>query len=318
MSIQKAVDLVLCVPVWLAAMLLKMLRRKGIGGFGRCRQMLDAAGVFPLIDHYYDPYVRTSEVEKGLDTCRALPGINWNQDRQLAELVTLNYSSELREFPMDPTGTSDPEFYFNNPMFGPGSADVYYSLIRKYKPRKIVEIGCGRSTIMAQKAIAQNQKDDPSKSSAHVCIEPFEQPWLESLPVELLRTKVESLGVDFFDDLQSGDILFIDSSHTIRPGGDVLHEYLEILPRLRQGVLIHIHDIFSPQDYPVSWFDQGVLWQEQYLVEAFLSFNNRFEIVLALNWLHINHGPELRGCCPSLHNAPKSDRGPSSLWLQRS
>ncbi|MEO2034845.1 MAG: class I SAM-dependent methyltransferase [Planctomycetaceae bacterium] len=318
MSKLSVVDLALSVPVWLAATLLRMLRRRGVGDFRRCKSVLDAAGAFPLIDHYYDPYIRIEEIDSGLDACRSLPGIDWNEDRQLAELAALNYSDELREIPLNPTETSEPEFYFNNQMFGPGSADIYYSMIRKYKPRRIVEIGCGKSTIIAQKAIAANLEDEPSAQCTHICVEPFEQPWLESLPVEVIRARVETLDVKFFEELQAGDILFIDSSHTVRPGGDVLFEYLEILPRLKQGVLIHIHDIFSPQDYPKSWFEMGILWQEQYIVEAFLSFNRQFEIVLALNWLHLFHSGALHGCCPSLPNAPKSDRGPSSLWLQRS
>src|SRR5690606_29222842 len=98
--------------------------------------------------------------------------------------------------------------------------------------------------------------------------------------VEVLRKKVEDIPLEYFRQLQPNDVLFIDSSHVIRPQGDVLYEFLELLPDLPSGVFVHIHDIFTPFDYPEDWVKDHVrLWNEQYLLEAFLSFNRDFRIV---------------------------------------
>ena len=312
-----AFDLVLTLPTWVAARLLRTLRRKGLSRFSRCTSILNAAGVYPLIDHYYDPYVDVQQLRKHPDENRALPGIDWNEKWQLNELGSLTFADELSDVPFDRRTRDIQEFHFNNGMFGPGSADIYYQLIRKHKPKRLVEIGCGMSTLIAQKAIAANHQEDSAIQCAHICIEPYEQPWLESLPITLIRQRVEDVGLEIFDELEGRDFLFIDSSHTIRPGGDVLFEYQELLPRLNDGVFVHIHDIFSPQDYPLSWFREGRIWQEQYLVEAFLCCNDSFRIVLALNWLYQNHHDALQAVCPSLGVQTKSARGPSSLWLQR-
>lgn len=110
-------------------------------------------------------------------------------------------------------------------------------------------------------------------------------PWLEKLGIEIRRSKLEDIDCSIFDSLGDGDILFIDSSHMIRPGGEVLMEFLEILPRLVNGVLVHVHDIFTPRDYPEKWLKDPRFWNEQYLLEAFLSHNSDWEILIANNYL---------------------------------
>ena len=125
----------------------------------------------------------------------------------------------------------------------------------------------------------------------HICIEPYRQPWLERVDdIKLIRGRVENSGLDWSSALSSGDLLFIDSSHMIRPQGDVLFEYLEVLPQLPRGVFIHVHDIFTPRDYPEKWVRDGVqFWNEQYLLEATLGNSDRYEIVAALNLLKHDH-----------------------------
>lgn len=132
----------------------------------------------------------------------------------------------------------------------------------------------------------------------------------------MIREKVEDLEISFFNQLEANDILFIDSSHIIRPQGDILFEYLEILPNLKPGVLIHIHDIFTPKDYLDDWiFKEHLFWNEQYLVEAFLSFNTNFKIIGALNFLYHNYNNLLSEKFPIL--AMQKNREPGSLWLIR-
>jgi hypothetical protein len=123
---------------------------------------------------------------------------------------------------------------------------------------------------MVINAIHENKIESTEYQCQHICIEPYEQPWLEKVDVELKRNKVEELDLSLFNILEENDILFIDSSHVIRPQGDVLFEILEILPILNSGVIIHIHDIFTPKDYLDEWIYQDKkLWNEQYLLEAF-------------------------------------------------
>jgi transposase len=101
-------------------------------------------------------------------------------------------------------------------------------MIRHFKPRRIVEIGAGNSTLLARKAIAKNAEGAPSYTCDHVCIEPYEAPWLEKTGARIVRTRVEECPFELFENLGQNDILFIDSSHVIRPQGDVVHEYLHI------------------------------------------------------------------------------------------
>ena len=148
----------------------------------------------------------------------------------------------------------------------------------------------------------------------HTCIEPFENLWLEKLSVKVIRKLVEDVDVNFFNQLDENDILFIDSSHIIRPQGDVLFEYLQILPILKCGVIVHIHDIFTPKDYLDEWKIKGTLfWNEQYLLESFLCLNSSYKIIGALNYLKSNYYDELAEKCPML----TKDREPGSFWIKK-
>ena len=138
-------------------------------------------------------------------------------------------------------------------------------------------------------------------------------PWLEGVGVNILRKKLEDVELSFFDQLQASDILFIDSSHMIRPQGDVLIEYLQILPRLASGVVVHVHDIFTPRDYPMHFYNQPRFWNEQYLLEAFLSNNSAWEVLLAANMLKHEHYDLMRSKCIWI----TPEREPGSFYMQR-
>jgi hypothetical protein len=139
-------------------------------------------------------------------------------------------------------------------------------------------------------------------------------PWLEKTGVSVLRKKVEDVDLSFFSELGEDDILFIDSSHIIRPEGDVLFVYLELIPSLNRGVIVHVHDIFSPRNYLDNWLVSEVkFWNEQYLLEAFLSANSSWEITGALNYLHHNHYENLKAVCPFLG----PDREPGSFYIRK-
>jgi hypothetical protein len=179
-------------------------------------------------------------------------------------------------------------FSYSNGYCGPGDAEALYCMIRHFKPRTIVEVGCGQSTVVAHFAIADAKANDSRYSCRQICYEPYENPWLEDLGVEVKRELIEKSDLTLFRSLSAGDIVFIDSSHALRPMGDVEFEFLHILPNLPKGVIVQVHDIFSPRDYPAQWLNvERRFWNEQYLLEAFLSFNNEFEIICSLN--HLMH-----------------------------
>lgn len=264
--------------------------------------------------HYHEPCYSLADLPAVTAVERALPTLELNEPGQLALLARCRFGDELAAVPIDPGGPGT--FGYRNKLFGFGDAEMLYNIIRLERPARLIEVGCGFSTLMAQAAIGSNRNDDDAYQCDHVCIEPFENPWLEPLDVTLVRERVEFLGLEQFDALAAGDIVFIDSSHVLRPFGDVLRLYLEILPRLAPGVLVHVHDIFTPRDYPEPWLrDQRFLWNEQYLLEAFLAFNDEFEVVSALNWLHHHHADELHQACPMLGRHPEHE--PSSFWMRR-
>lgn len=316
----RALDLLIQPAVLPAALMLRRIRRSNIRNFPLSRQLFQRLGVYPLIDHYYDPLVLPAHLRHATTQPRELPAIDWDLAGQQAFLATLRQpalADELRQIPLDPAPDAPYGFCYNNHLFASGDAEMFYSIIRTTRPRRLIEVGAGYSTRIARLALQRNQQDDPTCHCEHLCIEPYEQPDLAALGVQVLRRPVEQVPLATFLQLQAGDILFIDSSHIIKPQGDVLYLYLEVLPRLSSGVLIHIHDIFSPASYPAAWFtDYGMLFNEQYLLEALLSGSQQFRILAALNYLY-HHAPQsLFAVCPILQQHAATHQ-PGSFWLQR-
>ena len=249
--------------------------------------------------HYYEPLPDFRSITREqTERKRAFPAIDFRRDEQLRLLRELEpYALELQQTDVV------------NDYFSGLDAVVYYSLIRQLKPRRIIEIGGGYSTRIANKALAANQ------SGRLTCIEPHPDERLDGSRVHLVTKRVEELDVSFFAALEANDILFIDSSHTVKFGSDVCYEFLEILPALKRGVWVHVHDIFFPHDYPAEWLlKRRLALNEQYLLEAFLSFNHDFEIALANHWLQLE--------CPNevarlWSNAVSSGAGASSFWMRR-
>jgi hypothetical protein len=300
--------------VYPAAMLLKLVRRGGLHRLPICRWALTNVGVFPIQDHYYEPLFRTESLRASLHNPRNLPGVDMNVEAQLAMLAGFGYREELLAFPLD--AEAPHSFYYHNSRYGPGDAELLYSMIRHSKPSRLVEIGSGFSTLIARQAILRNQRESPGCQCEHICIEPYEEPWLESCGATVLRERGETIDKEVFLQLGENDMLFIDSSHMIRPGGDVLCEYLEILPLLKPGVLVHVHDIFTPRDYPASWVcDEIRFWNEQYLLEGFLCHNHAFKIVCAANFLKHKYPELMAEKLPVL--GKEMWREPGSFWLRR-
>lgn len=302
-----------------SASYLKLLRNIGVWRVPLSRNVLAKLGVFPVREHYYDPLVNVLKLPYPLDHDRALPGLEMNVAGQLDLLRQLHFEQELRSIPSHVYGAQTPQHGLNKFFFG-GDADFYYSLIRLKRPKRLIEIGSGYSTLVALNAIEANTKEDLAYRCEITCVEPFANQWLDDVGVNVIRSKVETLDLDLFSSLEAGDILFIDSSHVIRPQGDVLFEYLRILPALKPGVLIHIHDIFTPKDYPEDWIRNDFRFHnEQYLLEAFLNFNGSFRIIAALHFLCFAHFEDLRAHLPHVEQLDRKlrQRAPSSMWIER-
>jgi predicted O-methyltransferase YrrM len=308
----RLVDVLLAPITVLAALCLKGIRRLGVHRLPLCRKVLLGVGVLPVRRHYYEPFVHPGDLRRPLEQERNLPGIAWNVAGQLQFLTELRYAAEIAD--LTAPAAARTEFRLNNGSFESGDAEYLYQLIRAKKPKRIIEIGSGHSTLIAQRAVRRNREEIGGYECDHICIEPFEAPWLEQAGVTVIRERVESVDTGLFARLATDDLLFIDSSHMIRPQGDVVTEYLEVLPSLRPGVLVHVHDVFSPRDYLREWVvDRMWLWNEQYLLEAFLTHNDSWQVVGALNLLQHTHFDELRRVCPYLTR----DREPGSFYIQR-
>ena len=315
MLIARIVDVLASPFTAVAGLWFKGLRVLGFQYIPVSKRLLLAIGVLPIRDHYYEPLINGIHLRHALSTDRNLPAVDLNVAEQLSLLAQFRFRDELSKFPLKPA--KHLEFYYDNGSFEAGDAEYLYSLIRLVKPRRIIEIGCGHSTLMSRNAIRENEAENSGYSCDHVCIEPYEQPWLEELGIRIIRRRVEECEIDLFRSLESGDILFIDSSHVIRPQGDVVFEFLELLPSLKSGVFVHIHDIFTPRDYPREWVvDRIRLFNEQYLLEAFLSFNNQFRVMGALNFLR-HHHPEALGEQLPVFRATLDQREPGSFWIVR-
>jgi hypothetical protein len=310
----RVADLVMSPLTLLAALWLRTLRRIGLKWLPVTRRVLFGVGLVPVRHHYYEPLFAPGDVRVPLDRPRALPGIDLEVPAQLALLERFTYQRELLEFPVAPA--EPPRFGYLNQSFGAGDAEILYSVIRCFRPRRIVEIGSGMSTLMAAAAVKRNAAEDPAYACEHVCVEPYEMPWLESTGVRVLRQRVEDTDRALFAALGENDILFIDSSHVIRPQGDVVTEYLELLPALEPGVIVHVHDIYTPRDYPPQRLLTEVrFWDEQYLLEALMSGGRDFRVMLALHHLWREHPAALHAACPVLAQRPASE--PGSWWMRK-
>lgn len=281
----------------------------------RVRDLLDNYGISIVPHHYYEPVYTSADLIRDPSAPRALDGIDWNDEGQLKLLGDFRFADDLRQLEGRAVGGN--VFRYDNGAFEAGDAEALYCMIRQFKPKNFVEIGCGQSTLVAQFAFEDCAKDDPAYRCRHVCFEPFENPWLDSLGIQIRRERIERSELALFRELDANDVVFIDSSHALRPMGDVEFEYLHMLPVLRPGVIVHAHDIFSPRDYPREWLEKyRRLWTEQYLLEAFLSFNSEFETLCAMNYLKYRRPPQMDRAFPLLlEGGYKAE--PGSFWFRR-
>lgn len=279
-------------------------------------------GYHVLPVHFYSPVPDARALPERLWAVRDHRiGIDLAPDRQLERLERFRrrFGEEYRSFPAGP-GQGPPRFHLANGTFGPGDAEALYCMIRDLAPARIIEIGSGVSTLVIDQALGANRSAGAPPTSFTV-IDPHPSAAARSAASvsEVVAQKVQDVGTSRFEGLEAGDLVFIDSSHVVATGSDVVFEYLEVLPRLAPGVVVHAHDIFLPDEYPRSWVvDRHVFWTEQYLLAAFLAFNPSFRVLWAGHYLHRHHFEALSRAVPSVASLdPAGDRGPTSFWFTR-
>jgi predicted O-methyltransferase YrrM len=272
---------------------------------------------FAAPGHFYSPIPDTHYVQKHRDTLFArdrtsCPGIELGTQEQIALVNSM--SSYYGDMPFSETKQEGLRYYFDNPYFGHGSSIVLYSLMRHFRPRRIVEVGSGFSSA----AMLDVNDLFFGGDIPFTFIEPYPER-LHSLLSDRDRERhricadsVQQVPPAVFSELERNDILFIDSSHVAKVGSDVVFLLTEILPILHEGVIVHIHDIYWPFEYPEDWVLRGTAWNEAYLVKAFLQFSSSFGILLFDSYLALHHQDLMRECLPQF-----LPDGGSSLWLRR-
>ena len=242
---------------------------------------------------------------------RSLPGINLNLQKSLALLQELcRYAPEVDQFLKNRPG----DINHWNLTYQECDVGTLYAMLRHLKPRRYIEVGCGYSSRCSAAALALNKKEGHPCEAAF--IEPYPPPYLTemNLPGEFLQQKIEKVPLERFQQLAAGDVLFIDTSHVIKVQNDVEYELLHILPLLQPGVIVHIHDIFTPYDYPEEWLvgnspNRGGN-NEQYALECLLSGGGDWEVTLPVYLLWREHRP-------LLNQLVASDDRPAAFWITK-
>ncbi len=280
-------------------------------------------GYLPVPVHYYSPIPDIADLRARnvWDVRSAMVGVDFREPAQEELLARLGaaHGAECR-WPLDSPG--DPEqFYLGNDTFSFGCAASTHCMIRQFKPRSVIEIGSGQSSRVIAAALRRNRAEG-GVPGLHVVVDPHADKVFEggAFPAtEVVAERVELLDTSFFSTLREGDLLFIDSGHSVRIGGDVNFLFLEVLPRLAPGVLVHVHDIALPFEYSKVYATNETFrqfWTEQYLLQAFLCFNRDFETLLAMNWLMAERLELVRAAFPH-YNPEVHTVFSGSFWMRR-
>ena len=278
---------------------------------------------FYPIGHYESLYPNASELMKGNDQVEDqfievsdIPGVDLNEDTQykmLEEIMT--YYKDIPAWKKFRSGGATKyRFRLNNPSFPNGDAVCYFAMLNIVKPQRVIEIGSGWTSAILLDA---NQYIFNGGISCSF-IEPYADRLKSILNngdnIELYEKDLQEIPLEFFDILNEGDILFIDSTHISKQGSDVNYLFFEVIPRLKKGVYIHIHDIFYPLVYPYQWIKKGFVLNEAFILRAFLQYNHEFEIIYYQNYIQKKYKNTIAESWPL---EDKNDIGGGSFWMRR-
>jgi hypothetical protein len=290
--------------------LLRRIRR-------RLRALGGAETAFPA-GHFYSPVVDPATIAR----TRVWPdrpdirGIDFN-DASHVQILSELFPRFMRDYDYPPTLPVTPtlaSFFGNNPHFSMLDAPALFVLLRAWKPRRIIEVGSGFSTLL----MADVNRRFLGREVSISCIDPYPPVFLrhgtDGIGHQVER-RVQELPLEHFADLQAGDLLFIDSSHVAKTDSDVNFLFFDVFPRLAAGVLVHLHDIFLPHDYPPDWvLGENRSWNEQYLLRALLMHTGGFEVLFGCSYAFWSY-PAL--VIAALANPDGAGYGGGSFWMRR-
>lgn len=274
------------------------------------RELSQRHGVLCIAQDWSSPVTVASDIDVSkLGVERDLPGIVFD----LAAIQELGGSlgAYASEFPWRSSAAGCPEVPWGF-MFPTMDSVILYSMIRHFKPSTFIEVGCGYSSRVSSAATHRNRSEGSSAQAKYIEPYPGERIEIDKLVGELIVERVQDLPLDLFSSLKSGDMLFIDTSHIIKCQSDVEWELLHILPSLQKGVIVHIHDVYTPFEYPLEWLNNNYApgqYNEQYAFEALLSGGSRFKPIFPVHWMCRHHHDTLHswmGCRADLSR---------SFWL---
>jgi predicted O-methyltransferase YrrM len=278
---------------------------------------IQGLGYHLQLNNYYSPINDCAFLDANRDLWGTLKDpecIDWRLDHQMkVAREVAGFIEELRDIPENSSGTAS--FFWRNPMWNNADALVQYGLVRSRKPRRVIEVGCGWSSLLLARALARNESEGSAPAEVTL-VEPYpRQEILSTLPSHWrqIPLMLQRAPLPVFAELQSGDILFYDGSHCAKVAGDLNSLFFQVFPQLQSGVLIHLHDIFFPDDYPEDWtFNRNHSFNEQYVLQAFLMHNRDYQIEIANRYVWTRRVAEL--------DALYKDIQPSygcSFWMRK-
>lgn len=250
--------------------------------------------------NYSSPATSQEDRRRAITWRRLEPaGVDLNTDGQ-TRLAT-DLAPTMAELPTD-------RWQPDNGMYGRADAAVLHAMLRRHRPARLLEVGSGYSTAVALDVVERHLPD-----LQITCVEPYPARLQSRLrdqdKVDLIEAPVQDVPLERFAELEDGDVLLIDSTHVLKSGSDVAWLYLHVLPTLAPGVIVHVHDVHWPFEYPERWIDEGRDWTEVYLLRAFLAHNDAWQLLLMTSWLWTQR-PDL---------VPEQLRGEptGALWMRR-
>lgn len=266
--------------------------------------------------HFYSPIPDLTEIDRRsaqiFDKDRAgLPGIDLREQAQLEVFGTL--AGLVADVELPRAATEGWRYHTDNVAFGMGDALVLHAFLRHVQPRRLIEIGSGWSSALILDTADRYLPDlrctfiDPYPELVRSLLARDDQSRATVVP-----EPVQTVDPSLFAELGDGDVLFVDLSHVAKVGSDTTHVYLEILPTLAPGVVVHFHDIFWPFEYDRSWVDEGRAWTEAYLLRALLCENPSWELLLWNDWLACRHRDVIVERLPRM-----LENTGGSIWLRR-
>lgn len=272
--------------------------------------------------HFYSPFPDLDDLTTRADVVFApqatFPGIDLRVEEQLKRLD--EFANLAATFPWAERAQPNLRYHYANRPYAHGDGLFTAAMLTQLRPRRLVEIGSGYSTLLALDVRDRLVESDPDVLQI-TSVDPYPRRLRELLGDErperftIVEQTAQQLDVSLIDSLSSGDVLFIDSTHVAKAGSDVNRIFFELVPRVAPGVFVHIHDVFANFEYPREWVYQRRAWSEAYVLRAFLQFNSAFDVEFWGAWLVEHHRDRVEAHRQVF--APALTNPGASIWLRR-